>query len=117
MSKRFDMFILSCIILNTVCLALSWYGRPDNISLVLDLLNYIFTVIYTVEFAIKLIALRKEYFTDGWNVFDFIIVLAAWTGTVALQVFEIDVGPATTIVRSFRISRILKLIGKLPALQ
>ena len=110
------MFILGCIILNTVCLALSWYGRPDRVSLVLDVLNYIFTVIYTVEFAIKLNAYRKDYFSDGWNVFDFVIVVSAWAGIIALQVFSIDVGPATTIVRSFRISRILKIIGKLPAL-
>ena len=51
------------------------------------------------------------------TIFDFIIVLSAWSGVVALQVFKIDVGPVTTIVRSFRISRIFKIIGKLPALQ
>ena len=69
-------------------------------------------MIYTIEFLIKLIALKKDYFSDGWNNFDFVIVLSAWTGIFALQVFNIDVGPATTIVRSFRISRILKLIRK-----
>ena len=111
------MFILTCIILNTVCLALSWYGRPDSVSSVLEVLNYIFTFIYTFEFLIKLIAFKKDYFSDGWNNFDFAIVLIAWMGIIALQVFNIDVGPATTIVRSFRISRILKLIGKLKALQ
>ena len=111
------MLIFVCIIVNTVCLALSWYGRPDNVSLVLDLLNYFFTVIYTVEFIIKIIALRKDYFSDSWNKFDFVIVISAWTGIVALQVFHIDIGPATTILRSFRISRVLKIIRKLPGLQ
>ena len=78
------MFILSCIILNTVCLALSWYGRPDSVTLVLDVLNYIFTVIYTVECAIKITAFRRDYLSDGWNIFDFIIVLSAWSGIIAL---------------------------------
>ena len=115
-SKRFDMFIFTCIILNTVCLALSWYGRPDSVSFVLNLLNYIFTFIYTGEFIIKLIALKKQYFNDGWNNFDFVIVVSAWVGIFLLHIFNIDVGPVTTIVRSFRVSRIFKLIGKLASL-
>ena len=83
-SKQFDMFILVCIILNTFCLALSWYGRPEKVTLILGVLNYIFTVIYTVECVIKIAAFRKDYFTDGWNIFDFIIVLSAWSGIIAL---------------------------------
>ena len=78
------MFILCCIILNTICLALSWYGRPDSITLVLGVLNYIFTLIYTVESIIKITAFKRDYFTDGWNMFDFIIVVSAWSGIIAL---------------------------------
>ena len=116
-SKKFDIFILWCIILNTICLALSWYGRPDKVTFVLNVLNYFFTLIYTAECVIKITAMRSDYFRDGWNIFDFIIVVSAWSGIIALEVFSIDIGPVTTVIRAFRISRIIKIIGKLPGLQ
>ena len=65
----------------------------------------------------KLIALRADYFLEGWNVFDFIIVLSAWMGIIALQIFNIDVGAVSTIIRSFRIARIIKIIKRLKELQ
>ena len=72
--------------------------------------NLIFTIIYTVEMIIKLIAFGQKYFHDGWNVFDFSIVISAWLGVLLFQVFAIDVGSVTTVIRSFRIARVLKLI-------
>ena len=77
---------------------------------VLEILNYIFTVIYTIEMFIKIIALGKGYFKDGWCLFDFVIVLSAWIGILLFAVFKIDVGSISTIIRSFRIARVLKLI-------
>ena len=81
------------------------------------MLNYCFTAIYTLEFLIKVIALKSAYFSEGWNVFDFLIVVSAAIGIGLDVVFSIDIGFATTIVRSFRIARILKLVRKLEKLQ
>ena len=75
-SRKFDIFILWCIVLNTICLALSWYGRPEKVTLILNVLNYFFTLIYTAECVIKITAMRRDYFNDGWNVFDFIFVFS-----------------------------------------
>ena len=77
---------------------------------VLEILNYTFTAIYTIEMIIKMIAFGKDYFKDSWCLFDFIIVLSAWIGIILLKVFNIDVGSISTIIRSFRIARVLKLI-------
>ena len=112
----FQNFILVCILLNTVCLALSWYGQPEEWITILNNFNLLFTLIYTLEFVIKLFALRADYFLEGWNVFDFIIVLSAWMGIIALQIFNIDVGAVSTIIRSFRIARIIKIIKRLKEL-
>ena len=89
----------------------------ENIISVLEVLNYIFTGIYTVEMVIKMIAFGKAYFHDGWSVFDFLIVVSAWLGILLLQVFNIDVGSISTIIRSFRIARVLKLIKAAKNLQ
>ena len=77
---------------------------------VLEILNYIFTVIYTIEMVVKMIAFGKGYFKDSWCIFDFMIVVSAWIGIFLFRVFSIDVGSITTIIRSFRIARVLKLI-------
>jgi hypothetical protein len=45
-------------------------------------INYIFAFIFTVEAVIKIIALSKTYFLDGWNVFDFVIVVGTLLGVV-----------------------------------
>ena len=49
----------------------------------LEIVNYFFTLIYTLEFIIKLIAFKRDYFENGWNIFDFLIVVSAWFGIVA----------------------------------
>ena len=45
------------------------------------------------------------------------IVISAWLGIFLLQVFNIDVGSISTIIRSFRIARVLKLIKTAKNLQ
>ena len=113
----FEIFIFVCICSNTIVLSLSWYGMDQSIIDVLEILNLIFTVIYTVEMIIKLTAFGKKYFKDGWCVFDFAIVLSAWIGIILFRVFAIDVGSVTTVIRSFRIARVLKLIKSAKNLQ
>ena len=81
------------------------------------MLNYIFTGIYTFEMIIKLVALRRNYFNDNWNNFDFFIVLTAYVGLFLKFVLGVSLGTAATIVRSFRISRIVRLIRKAKNLQ
>ena len=78
----FEIFIFVCICLNTVVLAMSWYGMDQAIIDILEILNYIFTVVYTIEMAIKLTAMGTAYFKDSWCLFDFIIVLSAWIGII-----------------------------------
>ena len=66
---------------------------------------------------IKLIAFGQDYFSDGWNTFDFVIVLAAWLGTIANNIDGLDLGQSTTIIKSFRILRIFKIIKKYKSLR
>lgn len=115
-SECFSNLILGCIILNTVCLSVTWYGEPDLLTSIMEIVNIAFTIVYTIEMIIKLVAYKTKYFLDGWNNFDFLIVFFAWFGFVAQYVFGINVGALTTVVRAFRILRVLKLIRKAPSL-
>ena len=77
----------------------------------------VFNIIYTIETIIKLIAFGPEFFKDGWNSFDFVIVVAAWVGTIANNIDGLELGHTTTIIKSFRICRIFKLIKKYKSLR
>jgi hypothetical protein len=100
-----------CILINTICLALSWYDEPVYVAAIIAPINLAFNIIYTIEATIKLIAFGKNYFNDGWNKFDFTIVIVAWIGQILNNV-GLNIGASTTVIRSFRISRVFKIIRK-----
>lgn len=74
-SKIVNFLIVLCIILNTVILALNWVGQSEEISSAFSNANYIFTAIFSAEFAIKYIGFGNRYFKDPWNTFDMVIVI------------------------------------------
>ncbi|VDP35264.1 unnamed protein product [Soboliphyme baturini] len=80
---------------------------------ILDTMNLIFTGIFAMEFALKVIAFRcKNYFGDAWNVFDFIIVLGSF-----IDIIYGKVSPGSNIIsinffRLFRVMRLVKLLSR-----
>ena len=64
-----------------------------------------------------MIAFDKDYFKDGWNIFDFIIVMAAWFGFISSKIEGLEIGSLTNVIRIFRISRIFKIIKKYKSLR
>jgi len=61
--------------LNTVILGMTWFDEPREVTKFVEIMNLVFMVIFTLEAALKITALKKAYFKDSWNVFDFIIVI------------------------------------------
>ena len=115
---NFDTIIFSCIIANTVVMAITYFGEPDSYSMTLNIFNWAFALIFTVEAALKLVAFGTcGYFMQPWNTFDFVIVLGTAIG-LAMSVgketgvlaIDIDIGPAATVIRSFRIARMIRLV-------
>ncbi len=51
-----------------------------------------------------------RYFTDSWNLFDFMCVLATLFGIFLEYVLQIAVGPMLSSIRLFRIARLLRLL-------
>ena len=111
--RHFDNFIMACIMLNTLLMTMVWFDEPDGKEIVLEILNYIFSAIFTIEAIIKLIALKKVYFHDSWNIFDFIIVVLTLI-ILVLKVTNVGIefGAGPTVLRALRIGRILRLIKR-----
>ena len=75
------------------------------------LCDLVILIIFILEIVIKMIAEGNKplhFFTDAWNVFDFLIV------AVGLMPFG---GNAITALRLVRLLRVLKLVRALPKLR
>jgi hypothetical protein len=117
MHSYFEPIILGSIILNTLVLALKWYMQPEGVTQATEIINYIFTAIFTSEAVIKLMAMGvNEYCKNPWNIFDFFIIIGS-LGSIFLYFYlDVPVKGAITIVRSFRILRVIRLIRRAKSL-
>ena len=79
-NQKFDIAIMSVIMLNMITMALEHYDQTKDFELVLHYINLVFIVIFTVECAMKIIGLRWYYFKQPWNVFDFVVVVFSLIG-------------------------------------
>jgi len=111
-SKGFQLTIFGVIVFNAIVLGLETYDSLDQEwGDTLFLLNEICLGIFIVEILIRITAYGsrpQRYFTDGWNVFDFIVVFA---------VFIPGVRENATLLRLVRLLRIVRVISVLPDLR
>ncbi|CAB4055060.1 SCN2A [Lepeophtheirus salmonis] len=107
-----ELFITICIAVNVIFMALDRYdieydangGMSPFLSSVLTQGNYFFTTIFAVESFIKLVAMSPRYFfSEGWNCFDFLIVVLSLVELLAEGVSGLS------MLRSFRLLRVFKL--------
>ena len=80
----FERFILVLIILSSIKLAIDSYiaDRPEHdvVSIISLYFDYAFTIMFTLEAMIKVVALgfifdKGSYLRESWNVLDFFIVV------------------------------------------
>ena len=76
------------IILNMVSMMCDHYQQSDIWTLILDNLNLFFIVIFTAEMLLKMFALRHYYFTEPWNLFDFVVVMLSLAGLFLKDLIE-----------------------------
>ncbi|CAN0453695.1 unnamed protein product, partial [Hapterophycus canaliculatus] len=83
---------------------------------VLEGLNFTFFFIFAIEALIKILALKRAYFEDPWNRFDFFIVVGSAAGLLSLLLSGSSYGSIATIIRTFRIGRVLRLVRGLESM-
>ncbi|KAG8510387.1 Sodium channel protein type 3 subunit alpha, partial [Galemys pyrenaicus] len=108
----FDISIMILICLNMVTMMVETDDQSKYMTLVLSRINLVFIVLFTGEFVLKLISLRYYYFTIGWNIFDFVVVILSIVGMFLAELIEkYFVSPTLfRVIRLARIGRILRLI-------
>uniref|UniRef100_A0A7N8YAV5 Sodium channel protein n=1 Tax=Mastacembelus armatus TaxID=205130 RepID=A0A7N8YAV5_9TELE len=108
----FDIFIMVLICLNMVSMMVETDNQSAEKEDFLFKLNVAFIVVFTGECMLKLFALRQYFFTNGWNIFDFVVVILSIAGTMLSDLIEkYFVSPTLfRVIRLARIGRILRLI-------
>uniref|UniRef100_A0AAQ4PKN1 Voltage-dependent calcium channel alpha-1 subunit IQ domain-containing protein n=1 Tax=Gasterosteus aculeatus aculeatus TaxID=481459 RepID=A0AAQ4PKN1_GASAC len=107
-SPSFEYTVLVMIALNTVVLMMKYHSAPAAYDMVLKHLNSAFTVLFSMECVLKILAFGLNYFRDTWNIFDFITVLGSISEII------VDLQSVNTInmsfLKLFRAARLIKLL-------
>ncbi|KFQ28793.1 Voltage-dependent L-type calcium channel subunit alpha-1D, partial [Mesitornis unicolor] len=114
-STGFEYIMFVLIMLNTLCLAMQHYGQSKLFNDAMDIMNMVFTGVFTVEMVLKLIAFKpKHYFTDAWNTFDALIVVGSVVDIAITEVnnSEDSARISITFFRLFRVMRLVKLLSR-----
>ncbi|XP_078537761.1 sodium channel protein type 2 subunit alpha-like isoform X2 [Lissotriton helveticus] len=110
--QAFDITIMVLICLNMVTMMIETDDQSKDMENNLYNINMVFIILFTGECVLKLISLRHYYFTIGWNVFDFVVVILSIVGMFLSEIIEkYFVSPTLfRVIRLARIGRILRLI-------
>ncbi|XP_035995292.1 sodium channel, voltage-gated, type I-like, alpha isoform X2 [Fundulus heteroclitus] len=110
--QAFDIAIMILIWLNMVTMMVETEEQTKEKEATLKYINIVFIIIFSGECLLKMIALRHYFFMNGWNIFDFIVVILSIVGSCLADVIEkYFVSPTLfRVIRLARIGRVLRLI-------
>ena len=110
-SPRFQNFIYGVIVANAIVLGLGTYDWSDSVNDAITVADETFLGIFVLELAIRIGAYGRrpqDFFKSGWNVFDFVVIAAAFLPGVRDNV---------TLLRLVRLLRVVRLISVMPDLR
>ncbi|XP_006078506.2 voltage-dependent L-type calcium channel subunit alpha-1S isoform X2 [Bubalus bubalis] len=114
-SSYFEYLMFALIMLNTICLGMQHYNQSEQMNHISDILNVAFTIIFTLEMVLKLMAFKaRGYFGDPWNVFDFLIVIGSIIDVILSEIDDPDESAriSSAFFRLFRVMRLIKLLSR-----
>lgn len=111
-SRLFQVFIIGVIVINAVLVGLETSpGLVEGQRALFEMLNQVVIGIFVVELLIRIVAhfpRPERFFTDGWNLFDFVIVV--------LSLLPAG-GSFATVARLARLLRVLRIVSVFPELR
>jgi voltage-gated sodium channel len=114
-SGAFQALVVAAIAANAIVLGLQTYDEIEaDAGSLLTTLDHVFLGLFVVEILIRLAAygprLRgyRDFFREGWNVFDFVVIGAA---------FLPGLRENATLLRLVRLLRVVRVVSVLPDLR
>ena len=119
----FSGFLTTCVLINTIGMAMDSYDITESTKADLEFMNYIFTWIFIIEMTLKLLAFGpKKYSSEVMNLLDGGVVmlsivellmtaLGGGGGASSLQAFR-----TIRVFRTFRVLRVTRLLRGLQSM-
>ena len=111
-----ERFILLLITLNAAIIFLHGFEQePTQLGRILETADHVLTILFLLEAVVKLLHWGgAAYFRDGWNRFDFLLVVLAMPSLI-IWAFEVDAVKLQfllifRVLRVFKFFRVLKFI-------
>ncbi|MEL6359829.1 MAG: ion transporter [Pseudomonadota bacterium] len=107
-SRSFQGLVLGLIIINAVILGAETIdGVKDSVGQELMILDRIIIYTFAVEILMRFFAEPRAYFRNGWNIFDFVIVLVSFLAATS----------GLAAIRAFRVLRVLRVVTVIPRMR
>ena len=110
-NKTFEFFVIFIIIMSALVIGAKTYDIPQQTLNFVRMMDVGITIFFLTEILIRMLAEDRfvNFFKSGWNIFDFIIVVAS--------LVPVDDSEAALLGRLLRIFRVLRLVSIIPELR
>ena len=110
-SSKFSNFIIIVVLVNSAVLGLQTSPSiTEHFGYLLNILDKVCLYIFVLEAILKISSFRLNYFKDGWNWFDFLIVVFSLLA-------DFPALSSLRVLRIIRVFRAFKLISGMKPLQ
>lgn len=107
-SSWFQSFVLVLILVNAVILGAETLSPiRETFGAQLHMIDRLIISAFALEIALRLYAYGLDYFRNGWNVFDFLIVVVSFIAATS----------GLAAVRAFRVLRVLRVVTVIPRMR
>ncbi len=110
-NKIFETFVIGVIIASALLIGAKTYEEASRFDQLLHWLDLGVTLFFLFEIIVRMAAEKRllNFFRSGWNVFDFIIVVAS--------LVPINDSEMVLVARLLRVFRVLRLVSMIPELR
>jgi len=109
-TPAFESCVMILIIANSVTMAIEYCGMSQGMIDILELINVVFVIIFTIELSLRLIAIELGvFFSDPWNIMDTVIVTGC---LIILPLDGVIDSSMVQALRPFRLFLIFRMIKR-----
>ena len=110
-NKIFETVVIVIIVLSALMVGAKTYEESSRFTPLLNVMDWAVTAFFLIEIVIRILAERRfrDFFKSGWNLFDFIIVVAS--------LIPIQNSETVLIARLLRVFRVMRLVSMVPELR
>ena len=109
-NRYFELFMMGIIIFSAMLIGIDTFELKPVYQDIIFTLDQLITIVFLIEISVRITSYEKplDFFKDGWNIFDFVIV--------TMSLIPID-GNNSAVARLLRIFRVLRIITIIPELK